>query len=678
MSGIMNMFVAAKTTVAAAVDSFFNRVTLLLNTGSTNGAQNNTFLDSSSNGFSITRNGNTTQGTFTPFSQTGWGNYFGGSADYLSIADTATLELGSGNFTIEGWIYLNSLPAASGYYAIVGKWVNTQYSYICNMVNNAGTMQLSFSYTTNGTTSTTVAANAGITANTWHHVAYVRNGSGFKIFLNGTEVTSSATISGTLFDGTAALNIGRNGDASQYFPGYISNLRICKAAVYTANFTPSTTSLTTTSQSASSCVLLTCQDNRFLDNASSLTISTGGTPRVQAFSPFAPTAAYSTTTVGGSGYFDGSGDYLTAPNNTAFDLSTSAFTISFWVYPTTTSSTRRIIQYQNGNSLNSNYSYAVILNNSNQIAFFVYNGTTSYSITSAAIQSNSWNFVTVTRSGSTGNLYVNNVNTSGTLNSTINNPSGALIYIGSDYGSADYMSGYVSDIRVVKGAATAPGANPTSPLTNITNTSLLLNYTNAGIYDAAAKNDLETVGNAQVSTTQAKFGTTSMSFNGTNSYLSFPTQNIMEFGTGDFTIEGWVYFNSVASVQTIITNYSTASLGWGFQWRSDTGLWNFFVGNTQLLTYTNTPSTSTWIHFAVTRSGTSLKMFLNGTQVASTTNSTNISGATRATTLGVLYDFAGSSYVQYLNGYLDEIRITKGYARYTASFTAPTAAFPTQ
>ena len=65
MSGILQtLFLGA---VATVKDAYFNLVTLLLNTTSTNGAQNNTFLDSSTNNFTITRNGNTTQGTFTPF-----------------------------------------------------------------------------------------------------------------------------------------------------------------------------------------------------------------------------------------------------------------------------------------------------------------------------------------------------------------------------------------------------------------------------------------------------------------------------------------------------------------------------------------------------------------------------------------------------------------------------------
>ena len=71
MTGILNLL--AGSISSAIKDGYFNLTTLLLSGNGTNGAQNNTFLDSSSNNFTITRNGNTTQGTFTPFSQTGWG-----------------------------------------------------------------------------------------------------------------------------------------------------------------------------------------------------------------------------------------------------------------------------------------------------------------------------------------------------------------------------------------------------------------------------------------------------------------------------------------------------------------------------------------------------------------------------------------------------------------------------
>ena len=86
MTGILNIL--AGSISSAIKDGYFNLVTLLLPGNGTNGAQNNTFLDSSTNNFTITRNGNTTQGTFTPFSnQPGaWGNYFGSAADLITIS----------------------------------------------------------------------------------------------------------------------------------------------------------------------------------------------------------------------------------------------------------------------------------------------------------------------------------------------------------------------------------------------------------------------------------------------------------------------------------------------------------------------------------------------------------------------------------------------------------------
>ena len=114
MSGIMSMVLGAKTAIAQAVDAYFNLVSLLLPGNGTNGAQNNTFLDSSSNAFSITRNGNTTQGTFSPFSQKGWSNYFSGSGNYLSVAYNVALAPGSGDFTVEAFVMFNSFSTTSG------------------------------------------------------------------------------------------------------------------------------------------------------------------------------------------------------------------------------------------------------------------------------------------------------------------------------------------------------------------------------------------------------------------------------------------------------------------------------------------------------------------------------------------------------------------------------------
>jgi hypothetical protein len=101
-----------------------------------------------------------------------------------------------------------------------------------------------------------------------------------------------------------------------------------------------------------------------------------------------------------------------------------------------------------------------------------------------------------------------------------------------------YFNGYISNARIIKGTAVYDPTQttltvPTAPFTNITNTSLLTNFTNAGIFDNAMKNDLETVGNAQISTSVVKYGTGSMAFDGTGDYLHIRNTALSTvFGTG--------------------------------------------------------------------------------------------------------------------------------------------------
>jgi hypothetical protein len=198
--------------------------------------------------------------------------------------------------------------------------------------------------------------------------------------------------------------------------------------------------------------------------------------------------------------------------------------------------------------------------------------------------------------------------------------------------------------------------------------------TNAGIPDLAMQNDLQTVGSAQVSTSVVKYGTGSISFNGSTDYLVAPSNPIYNFGTEDFTIEGWVYFNSASSaVMLVSSNYNsgTGAGGWAFIYRGDISSLSMSVNSNVTYTKSWSPSTSTWYHVAVCRSGTSLRLFVNGTQLGTTsTSSDNITGAT---TLVVAGNLGGGTNLT-LNGYLDDIRITNGYARYTANFTPPTAA----
>ncbi|NBW20883.1 MAG: hypothetical protein EBR82_74270, partial [Caulobacteraceae bacterium] len=255
------------------------------------------------------------------------------------------------------------------------------------------------------------------------------------------------------------------------------------------------------------------------------------------------------------------------------------------------------------------------------------------------------------------------------------------------------LNGYITDVRLVKGTAvyTAAFTPPTAPLTATqsanTNgnpsaaitgsaTSLLLNYTNAGIYDATSKNDLETVDGAKISTAiSAKWGSGCMAFDGTGDYLFLPSSNILELGSGDYTIEFWLYATSLSgSFSGVIDTRTSAGVSTnGFYIYFSTSQLIFAANGSSIVTYSSFP-TGVWKYVAITRSGSATnntKLFIDGTQQSQGTNTTNFTQTSRFV-VGTTYPLTGD----YLNGYLQDLRITKGVARtITAS---PTSAFPIQ
>jgi hypothetical protein len=243
--------------------------------------------------------------------------------------------------------------------------------------------------------------------------------------------------------------------------------------------------------------------------------------------------------------------------------------------------------------------------------------------------------------------------------------------------------GYVSDIRIVKGTAvyTAAFTPPTAPLTNIANTSLLCNFTNAGIFDQTAKNIIETVGDAKVSTTQYKYGTGSMYFDGTGDFLQAPNNPNFQMGSGSFTIEMWLYTPSLPSAYKRVFGITAPTISAATDESVNLEITNTnkmgatcVVGSTYYsVTDTTDIPTNTWTHWAFVRNGSTLTLYRDGTSVSST----SISGTSNwSTTFNVYVGRWVSSSARDYNGYIDDLRITKGVARYTANFTAPTAAFP--
>ena len=665
-------------------DANFKNVTLLLHGDGSNGAQNNTFIDSSTNNFTITRNGNTTQGSFSPYGSN-WSNYFDGSGDYLTASSNAAFGVGTGDFTIEAWIFPTGAWTSGGFNCLL----QIDGTGIYFGQNNAG-----FGLRQSGTANI-ISYGTSPTLNTWTHVAIVRSGTTVTMYYNGTSV---ATATSSANFGTGGAWIGADAGPSSYYAGYISNLRLLKGtALYTSNFTPSTTPLTAITNTS----LLTCAYNRFRDGSTNnFTITRNGDVKVTNFAPFAPSSAYSTSANGGSGYFDGSGDYLSAPSNAALDCGTGDWTIECWTYISTRTNGYPLVF---GNNRGSWTTDALALTNSNAdsspnwLDKFVFGwnnggfispsaGTSQLLVSNATNDLNTWYHFAVVRNGTSIKMYRNGVEVaSATISSGASfnwGYNGALVGGGNWDGAGSYYNGYISNLRLVKGTAvyTAAFTPPSSPVTSITNTSLLLNATNAAIFDNSMKNDLETVGNAQISTSVKKFGTGSMAFDGSGDYLLMPLNTQLQLGSGNFTIEFWLNLVSRdTSGACIFANYNSFT----------TGALSFFAGHAtssstkyQIACNGTFPAIQSsanvaynqWDHFAIVRNGNTLTLYINGT-ADGTFSMTGISvdGVGSNWIVGAALD-ALTNYE--LNGYLDEFRITKGVARYTANFTAPTAPFP--
>lgn len=178
-------------------------------------------------------------------------------------------------------------------------------------------------------------------------------------------------------------------------------------------------------------------------------------------------------------------------------------------------------------------------------------------------------------------------------------------------------------------------------------------------------------GNAQISTAQVKWGTGALRTTRSGGSLTLPTTALLEL-PGDFTIEFWVYalqdrgrlLRFSAANSTFEINQNSAAETGGSAYRA-------YIANAGVELFDNIAfglTNQSWHHFALTRSGTSLRLFGGGTLYATRTYSGTF------TVNGVAGQ--SNSFI-FFDGYIDDFRITKGIARYTANFAPPTEPFPT-
>ena len=212
--------------------------------------------------------------------------------------------------------------------------------------------------------------------------------------------------------------------------------------------------------------------------------------------------------------------------------------------------------------------------------------------------------------------------------------------------------------------AAEPGTDP-----YLSSVSLLLHMDGSNgstVFTDSSANSITVTGygNAQISTAQSRFGASSAYFDGSGDYLSTASSLApLQMGTGDFTVEAFIRPTaSVAGYRGLIGLQSTdidtlyilaGALVW---YNSGTGAGAIAV--------------DTWYHVAASRQGTNLRVFLDGVLVNTSTNSNNM-------TFGRLrVGSNGANTGEFFQGWMDELRVTKGVARYIANFAPPTAPFP--
>lgn len=176
-------------------------------------------------------------------------------------------------------------------------------------------------------------------------------------------------------------------------------------------------------------------------------------------------------------------------------------------------------------------------------------------------------------------------------------------------------------------------------------------------------------GNAEVDTAQSKFGGASLSLDGTNSYLGVPDADSLDMGTGDFTLELWVRPTSgIANFAGVIgkRNALFDAGSWRLAWLTGNALSFLIKNGTELSSAADSVPLDTWTHVAVTRSGSTIKLWIDGVEADSATDTSTM-------TAGFALEVGRNGSTFYFKGHLDDIRLTKGVAR---TITVPTETHP--
>ena len=399
--------------------------------------------------------------------------FFDGTSDYLSATSSSNFNMGSGDFTAECWFYGSDISSTSGAQAIITTADSSDYQGIWLGINGVNTYFLIGDG--GGSWNSYSAGSATLYQNQWYHLAFVRNGNSFKVYLNGVE-DSSATSTVTLTNTNNLIRVGGRTVNSQYFHGYVADARVVKGtAVYTSAFTPTTSPLTAITNTQ---LLINPSAMNIFDKTSRHRV------RLSGASTYSSTTRkkHASASIRQTGANSGHGIYFDAKNiDQSLYFNKQNFTIEFWFWleSTISSGEKSLFEFGPGG-----FSDNLLCQLRSGYGVFIYidGGTTSGAISgfdsstmgsaNNNMLSSDWTHVAVTRVYDKIYLYLNGtlVDT-GSISGTQNFDTDGDYSVGGGYSSGgDY---YLEDFRLSLGHVRRPLDSVAKTLTADSNTFLL-------------------------------------------------------------------------------------------------------------------------------------------------------------------------------------------------------------
>lgn len=570
-------------------------------------------------------------------------------ASHIAVPDHADWDLGTGDFTMEAKVMTLSSPSAQTIGCLNDTASGVEFSLQSSTNIRVFVAGTQYNFTT-----------PTLMANTFYDVAVSRSGTSLRAFLNGKQVGSTETSSGSI-SSTTGVWVGARTDSSNYLTGWIKGFRISNSARYTADYTPT--------------------DTPFTSDSNTKLLLHGNTSATAPLSPWV--------------MLDGTGDYMTIPDAAWQDFGTGEWTVEGNIrwYSVAGSTLLTVGTSTNGIRL-------AAYDTGGTAGFHTYVVNTEYqgSPGFTPVNGRSYHFAAV-RDGNTLRMFLDGVSY-GTADITAKNITGLTqgVTIGGDNGAGFLVNGWIRNVRISNIARyTADFTPPTSAFTSDANTMFLMhgNEANGSTTFTDSSSNAATIttnGDAKIDFQEdyrsnvitdsgntghkpysppagrakvdflSPFGYGATFMDGSGDYLTAPDSTDWDLGTGDFTLEGFYRFSSVGSSQALIEFGNSGSTGVGIKYNQASGQLRLDINGATVLNPSFSPIVNNWYHFSASRASGTARLFINGSLKSNSADSSNVSGSSDGVYLG--YNVPGTGYFY---GMTDNNRISD-VARYTATF----------